>query len=111
MILSHKYKLCKDKVQSFGVNKKYLRCETFITVANELSAFECCLFQPIWVLQSGDIAIFPRQVKIPIVPLFAECDSKLTITLISFIDLHESNSNRRGNVHHYTLLSMCYTYI
>ncbi len=39
---------------------------------NEVFAFECRLFQPIWMLQSGDIAIFPREVKEPIMPLFDE---------------------------------------
>ena len=45
---------------------------SMINVTNEILAFEYRLFHPIWMLQSGDSAIFPRESKIPIVPLFAE---------------------------------------
>ncbi len=48
--------------------------ETYINVTNKVLVFECRLFQPIWMLQTGDIAIFPREVKEPIVPLFDEWD-------------------------------------
>ena len=46
-----------------------------VTVTNEM-AFECRLVQPIWMLQSGDIAFFPKEVKIPIVQHFAEWDNQ-----------------------------------
>ncbi len=41
------------------------------------------------MLQFGDIAIFPKEVKEPIVPLFAYV---IQGSLIGFIDLDESNS-------------------
>ncbi len=43
-------------------------------------------FSQFWMLQHGDIAIFPRYVKIPIVPLLAECEPKLSKTLIGFMN-------------------------
>ena len=51
---------------------KFLVNKTYINVTNEVLAFEYRLFQPIWMLQSGDIAIFPKEVKEPIVPLYDE---------------------------------------
>ncbi len=59
--------MCKDKVPSFEVNIS--NCDMKLHYV-----------QPIWMLQSGDIAIFPK-VKIPIVPIF-EYDTKLTTKLI-----------------------------
>ncbi len=53
---------------------KVITNETYINITNEVLAFECRLFQLIWMLQSGDIAIFPKEVKEPIVPLFDEWD-------------------------------------
>ena len=50
-------------------------------VTNEVLPFECCLFQPIWISQSGDITIFPREFKIPL------CHFSLNNT-ISFVDRH-----------------------
>ena len=63
-------------------------------------AFECRLFQPIWTLQSGDIATFPREVKIPIVPVFAEWDTNsfvgsrllVNVVVVRFV----SHSAQRG---------------
>ncbi len=53
-----------------------------VNVTNEVLAFECRLFQSIWMLQSGDTAIFPRDVKEPIVPLFDEYRAKCTLLLL-----------------------------
>ena len=73
-----------------------------MTLTNELFAFECRLFQPIWMLQSGDIAIFQRKV-IPSVPIFAECNSKRA-ALMGFIDFITGvQLNQRGNVQFFTL--------
>ena len=38
-------------------------------------AFKSRLLQPMWMLQSKGIAIYPREVKIPIVSLFAGSQS------------------------------------
>ena len=64
---------------------KLIANETYINVTNEVLAFECRLFQPIWMLQSGDIAIFPREVKEPIVPLFVNVIQSLRRTLICLL--------------------------
>ena len=58
---------------AFDVNSS--NCDMkHINVTNYVFAFECRIFQPIEMLQSGDIAIALREVKIPIVPLFAGWD-------------------------------------
>ena len=59
--------MCKEKVSSF-VNKSNCNMKD-INVTNEVLDFECRL-----LLRSGDIAIFPREVRMPIVPLFAVWD-------------------------------------
>ncbi len=49
------------------------------------------------MLQSVDIATFPKVSQdIPIVPLFGECDTKLTTTLIGFIHLEKSKNDPIG---------------
>ena len=68
-------KICKENVRSFDINKSNGDMKhNDLNVTNEILAFECRLFQPIWILRSGDMLICPREVKIPIVPLFAELD-------------------------------------
>ena len=41
-----------------------MRHKAYINVTNEILAFDCRLFHPIWMLRSGDITFFPREAKI-----------------------------------------------
>ncbi len=60
----------KYDVNEIGNCKKKPKKKTiYINVRIKVLVFECP-FQPIWMLHSGDIVIFPKEVTGPIAPLF-----------------------------------------
>ncbi len=63
-----------------------------INVKSEVLAFECRLFQSIWIFQSGDIAMFSMRSQETNCVTFRECDTKITTFVDIFIDLDEFNS-------------------
>ena len=70
--------------------KKCARIKCIINFTNELLAFGCCLFQSIWMLQSKDIAFFPIDIKMPIVPPFCCMCYKAYHVVGRLYDLDES---------------------